>query len=287
MELNKKGLFYDAIGEYNPKIDYLFCRHIFLTPLENNDEALWRKCWFGEIEAFSRGSKAMIKAKMLLEKVAAIFKNNGNCYELFNALGLSPNLYALFKEALLKAYDDDLSASDRFLISCIKNKSNYDGMINEKVAHAVLCIASKHIPTIFYSGQFNRILKLTKNDNEMALECLYLARNRTESLNKKHKEISYDDIVFKILSCKDYLKETYGINEMYIYGSYAKGNPTNYSDLDIFAVADAPSLLIAEGALKKILSVVGIQVDGHIVDKKEKEKLYLTPEIRRWLKKLY
>lgn len=131
MELNKKGLFYDAIGEYNPKIDYLFCRHIFLTPLENNDEALWRKCWFGEIEAFSIGSKAMIKAKMLLEKVAAIFKNNGNCYELFNALGLSPNLYALFKEALLKAYDDDLSASDRFLISCIKNKSNYDGMINE------------------------------------------------------------------------------------------------------------------------------------------------------------
>ena len=41
MELNKRGLFYDAIGEYNPKIDYLFCRHIFLTSLENNDEALW------------------------------------------------------------------------------------------------------------------------------------------------------------------------------------------------------------------------------------------------------
>lgn len=287
MTFDTLGSFYGFVGEYNPKIDYLFCRHIYLFDGDSNDEDLWRKCWNGLIPSFCKGSKNMLEAKRLLEASLSMLRNETACDDITVFLGFEGPEKSFFDEAWQCALNGDASSADEFILLCMRNSEEYDGMVREKVAHAALCALAKHIPTIFYTQQFKNIFKFSKLDEERAKQTLYLARARTELLNEKHPNISCEEVEERVIGCKDYLRENYGVTEMYIYGSYSRGDPSPYSDLDFFAISSNPSLLFAEGIKAKLSAATGIPADGHVINEVKKASAVLTPEIRRRLKRLY
>lgn len=66
----------------------------------------------------------------------------------------------------------------------------------------------------------------------------------------------------KIIELKPFLKEEYGIKNIAIFGSYAKGEQKSDSDLDILVEFEKPIGLLKFVDLKiKLSEVLGVKVD--------------------------
>lgn len=94
----------------------------------------------------------------------------------------------------------------------------------------------------------------------------------------KKYQMSIDDI---IKSVKDKCQKA-GVNELYLFGSYAAGNPTKTSDID-FVVKGCPDIIRLKESVDDILTLKTIDLFDYDTIKNEN----LKKDIDLYAKKIY
>ncbi len=73
---------------------------------------------------------------------------------------------------------------------------------------------------------------------------------------------SLEDITQLLQAHQELLQERFRVSEMQIFGSYARGQQTSNSDLDILICYDCPPTLWMLGELRDYLTkILGVRVD--------------------------
>lgn len=138
---------------------------------------------------------------------------------------------------IIKIYDNDINKEVEIYKYIIKN--NIFGYYNIELAKILfnyIRIIDNNYPLIFYFELTNKINGLILNDLDFTKE-LYELKELTNHHNIKHEIIDYDYIYNKLIDNKNKLIKM-GINELFIYGSYARKDYNEYSDLDLLCITN-------------------------------------------------
>ena len=116
----------------------------------------------------------------------------------------------------------------------------------------------------YNKNTYKTILFRVRKDNEKVMKKL----NSTRNVNKYILQLIDDDIepdVLTIKQIKDRIKpvmEKHGIRDVYLFGSYARGEATNKSDVDIYCEPGDVQTLIDEVTVEEELAAaLGKDVD--------------------------
>jgi predicted nucleotidyltransferase len=261
---------------YNDKIDYLICKFALRADTTASNEKDWRDVYAGAKEPEGEAQAFMMKAKQALAFIKAcggpVTKDEVS--HVCELLGGDPQtvtaeFFESLKECLESNSDDIPFQAYRFVIL-----SGLFGDLTPAMAAMVFNmerIALGAIPVVFFPATSDSLDAEIKGGASLQ-DTSAIARElelRTSVLNAHHRLITFDEASQAILSAEDELKSTYGVESLGIYGSFARGEQDEYSDIDVF-------LCEAEEKKKDINSKylvfaflgekLGIRVDGRAND---------------------
>ena len=283
--------------KYNPKIDYLFCKYLTSNDFIIEDEAYFRKVYKEEEKPLTKEQIIMLKAKRILNfiKIPLVKFNKNNILECYYILTnekclLDKEKDKLLDELIRNGNHTNYSFGEQAFLYVLKHnifKSSWNKEM-AKIIHNFIEIKSNRIPTIFYPYQMKKIMELLSNNNllgaELEMKKIYY---RTYEYNISHEYKSLEEIEKIIKDNIKTLKEKYAIEELYIYGSYARSEQHEYSDLDVFVVINKEKINNqTKYKLEKYISnLVKIPVDL-LIDGLNTDKEKLNVDIYRHLKQI-
>lgn len=285
--------------DYNPKIDYLICKYLLNTKIEIQDEQLWKDVYYNEKHAQSIEQCFMLKAK----KIQTYIKKDTTKFNLSNVLYcyriIVGNTYHKNQETIEKIktiiemfennYSADLAAM--FFIYVLANNV-FDQFNAEmaKIIHNFIQLKRGYVPAIIYYFQTDKIVQLIqKKEIEGAVLEVKKCYLRTKHFNTIHRLIFLEEIITKLNKERNYLKDKFKVQELYIYGSYSKKTYNEYSDLDLLIKVYFDSEYAYQTRFKifdYLEKQIGIEIDGIIMDFRE-EKEDLKEEIKKNLKRIF
>jgi len=212
---------------YNPKFDYLICRTL-AKPRPNWNEMRLRKVFYGEADPKTQVEKRILILKEILnhalnhdyQKIHFQMLKTEISNEKLETLRALKNTTAdgLMLCALIEEFDDFDFASLVFNVVRIEQSLN-PLLFQSDFAHAIAVAAQS-------------------KDNGIIQSLLNVLEIHSEKMNRRIGIVAPRTIFERIRNQKDNLMK-FGIKELYVYGSYARGNPTEYSDLDILAFGES------------------------------------------------
>ena len=264
---------------YNPKIDYLFAKYLYSKPVIIEDEQLWKDVYNKIVEPSTIEQKIMMYGKEIITFIKDAgteftVENIIKCFQILTQAEVRVckirNLAAL--ENVVRSFEtrsEEDIAGETFLFvlkeKIFPHKYNVE---MSKIIHNFIQWKTHRIPAIIYRFQMKKIDHLLKDkEYEGALLEMNNIYQRTSHYNQKHEVIPFSVLKSKILSIKETLIEKYGIYQLYVYGSYAKGTANQYSDLDVFLKVDKPFIDddIRCDVFFYLEKELGIEVDGKLV----------------------
>lgn len=230
---------------YNPKVDYLICKYLYDFDIKIEDEQLWKDIYNQKTSPKTRSQEIMLRAKktlMFIKRHSTKFTLGSikKCLEIISdrKYELSDSSIRVLKEIIKMFKTNSISNLSEVSLILILQRNVFPGEWNvemSKIVHNFIQIKNGLAPTIFYHHQTNRLKKLIdENEIEGAMLEIKNSYERTRHFNTRHELVSLQTIINKIIQVKETLKEKYGVEEIYMYGSYAKGTENEYSDLDLF-----------------------------------------------------
>lgn len=284
--------------EYNPKVDYLLCKYLSNSKFEIIDEKIWKDIYLGEKEPLSQEQVVMLRGKNILQLMKNDnFKFSKESIKLLYYI-LAGEIEGKIHEGKLEQLVNNVNSGhyvepniEAFIYVLVNplfdEKSNTE---MAKIIHNLIQFRNGNAPTIFYRFQTDKITKLLDAGNkEGARFEIINAYQRTSHFNNRHKLITLDEIKSKILSNESTLKTKFGVNEFYIYGSFAKHTENEYSDLDVMIYVEPSKqkqLNNKYNLFSYLEEIIGIEVEGHVNDIGFNEKS-LKPDMRRYLTKIF
>jgi len=135
---------------------------------------------------------------------------------------------------------------------------------------------------VLYVNEISKMLKLDKRNlvkKMRELEKIGLLKSETRGNLKLYSIDSsyplydeYKNIIMKTLGfevwLKKILKETKGIKEVYIYGSYAKNKMDTHSDIDLLIVG-THNIVFLQRKLGKLQKEIGREINAINMDERE------------------
>lgn len=216
--------------KYNPKIDYLICKWL-AEPRRNHKEFVLRAVFFNQeipktndqlkICRYRDTFKLLISHK-IDDALEVFFKNYKqsvlvNCKHIRKYYDKEPN-YDLFRTLLIDSNIPTVLAV--LLFDAIRVKSDL-------------------FPIIFQTRHLDSIIEFIKREEFYEAKRIYdFSLALTERFLIKKSIFSKDFIIEKIGFVRNELKLDYNISKVYIYGSIARDDANEYSDLDVVAVTD-------------------------------------------------
>ena len=93
-------------------------------------------------------------------------------------------------------------------------------------------------PIIMYETYTTQIVNLIElNGSNQEIENIFhILKERTDSYNNAHEDIPLSAIKDKLYKNQQVLQKHFGINHLFIYGSYSRNEQTIYSDLDLLVI---------------------------------------------------
>lgn len=234
-------------NDFNPKIIFRFLENIWQKRDHRESEACLKAVYNGESIPHSFTEMMFLKAykayeiicnneEISLSKASAIL----NLYKP-NIVGNDDTNKSLL--ALVEKIKEAINTKDnwlenfldiyKFCILCDSFKdyeieiaklfSNYSLLVNGTPPIIMYCYLSDRMADIIRYG----------NDEKELYKIMEILIQRTKKFNTIHKIIPLHDIKAAIYGIHDELVTEYGIKHLGIFGSYARNEPTKYSDLDI------------------------------------------------------
>lgn len=212
---------------YNPKIDYLIIRNLILLPFEY-DELRLRDVYKGKKEYQTHEER-------IITTVKAYFSNC--CLKNFKVEDIF-NLYYLITEERLPQSDLDFSSLMNLFL-CIKKLKIKDNLTLFRIALLKFMYDTRAVLIIPYRNLCRKLFIACDNGNFE--EIVLIERKLIKRVNKYHHQhtFEYNDVVLKLIS--DNMKpfvEKFKLSGFGLYGSYALGKASIYSDLDILILVD-------------------------------------------------
>ncbi len=228
--------------KYNKKIDYLIAKFTYRKYLGATDEREWRAVYHEKIPPKSQAQDFMIRVKKVLK-----FIKSDDCQFNYESIVSTYKIIlkedpVQFNEKKLKNYIQNIQE--------IKKHQSYQAYIelirlqpffkyNCEMAILIfnlMKIKSNQLPIVFYPKDVKEINQAIreKQPEGMIMALIIQNAHKTIEQNKWHRFISKEEIIEKIFKLKLELYEKFGVISMGIYGSYARGEENEYSDLDIF-----------------------------------------------------
>lgn len=234
--------------DYNPKINYLCCKYLSQNILMNFDEAESKRIFQEKEEPKNEEHILMMKAKTIFEIFSNMLNFNddivSSVYLLLSGEEIKQNeKYNQFLNLLRNTLKEEYSFKDNVIIFIYLIKHNLFKTRNiemAKILFNLVRIFKKQIPLIFYPIQTQVLINLIDNNEDIQKinNEFYMVEARTLKFNNRHEIIKRVEIIKRLINLKDKLKEMYGIIEVSMYGSYARGEENEYSDLDLIVKID-------------------------------------------------
>ena len=284
--------------EYNPKIDYLFCKYLIDKKFDINDEKEWIEVYKETLTPNNVAQVMMLKAKRIMKYIKrkdVNFDSNSILYCLSILTNDKTTSEKVKKRTIklvndLKTFDMDDLSSYALIYVLQNNIFEQYNVEMAKIIHYFLSIKLKNIPAIIYYFHIEKIKELiSRNEVEGALLELKQCYIRTMHFNNRHALMAKKEIINIILQNKSYLQDKYQVKELYIYGSYAKETFNEYSDLDVFI--KVPFYMenrykIKYEILEYLSKQIGIEAEGIIEDVTYSNDS-LKEDIKRNLEKIF
>ena len=220
---------------YNKKIDYQFCKNIVVGTTEEKEQR-FRKVFNLKEKPETDNEFKILEHKSMLESLLNtddIFKELVKIHHSLYDIDLNDIEKNLINQAL-KITKPDL-AYQRIAESCV---------FDLKIDFIAYIYNAKRIklglyPVIFYK-ELTRIMYgyFRLGNTDEGLEILHKMKRQTESQNQLHEVVNKEIVVNRILAHQELLKSRFGISKLYIYGSCARDEMDEYSDVDIICVVD-------------------------------------------------
>ena len=284
--------------EYNPKIDYLFCKYLIDKKFDINDEKEWIEVYKETLTPNNVAQVMMLKAKAIIKYIKrkdVNFDSNSILYCL-NVLTNDKAMSETVEKRIIKLVNDlkmfDIDDLSSYALIYVLQNNIFEQYNVEmaKIIHYFLSIKLKNIPAIIYYFHIEKIKELINiNEIEGALIELKQCYIRTMHFNNRHALMAKKEIINIILQNKSYLQDKYQVKELYIYGSYAKETFNEYSDLDVFIkipfYMENPYKIKYE-ILEYLSKQIGIETEGIIEDVTYSNDS-LKEDIKRNLEKIF
>ena len=136
------------------------------------------------------------------------------------------------------------------------------------IIHNFILYKKSISPIIFHLNYLEEIYeKIKENKLDEARNTIFIEYSITSIYNFKHKEVHLVYVKCKLNEFYEEYKDIYKLENIYIYGSFARGDERIYSDLDLYlivkekAIKDDKRLEIAS-VLYKILELnIDLSID--------------------------
>lgn len=283
------GILTPLCGTYNPKLDYLFCKHFSASLPDILNEERWRDIFDGNSKPEIPAQRTMLAGKEILSTIA-----KGGEF-----LALSDQVYRILVGQSFSEEDrswlldmaqmtQSPAACDAFLVHSLQHFCERPMGVELSKALMILLLARcGHPPICLYQRPVIRIMDEMGSNLPAAVNMVKNLRLQSESMNRWHVPVSRAVIFEKLKECIPRLQEKYGVKELYVYGSYAKDEVDGYSDLDVYLrIDEMVNGKTGYSAMGFIRKSVGVPVDGHVTYASKIDPNSFRGEIRRHLIKV-
>lgn len=284
------------MNNYNKKIDYLVCKYFCADKYEIVDEEECKQIYNNVIKPKSNFQKLMMKCKNAMEfikdnRVVFNLENIEKCYQIItrksNKLN---NIQKKDLESIVEGFHKGITDYESLVFIHIIRKGIFKTCNVEmaKLLHNFIRLKKRLYPIIFYHSHIKKIIDLIKdNEIEGILTTIKEAYIRTSYFNQKHRLIHLDEVKEIIATLKSKLVHDYSVKELYIYGSFSKGDENEYSDVDLYIKLDTDidnKISIRHSIIHLLERKLGLSVDAKFQD--EESKNFLKIDMLRHLKKI-
>ncbi|MBN3490249.1 nucleotidyltransferase domain-containing protein [Acholeplasma equirhinis] len=242
--------------EYNPKINARIIRYLshdkpFLYE-EINDTK--KELFDALLDAFLRfKSEPLTKASIL---------------EMYESLtGLKTDIDDMFITKILEIRK--MSDIIKCFIEIIKSKLFLEHTHEmAKLIFNRLLIENGYCPMIFYPNVTKQVITyINENASDEVLDILFhqLYALTAQRLNQKQIIKTQDEVINILLKHKDMIKDLYGVISVGFFGSFARGDQNEYSDIDVWIKTATRINFTKRFAIRSLLQIMlGVKVDLNI-----------------------
>lgn len=276
---------------YNPKIDYLLAKFTDSAYAGALDEQEWKLVYREELEPQNDGQRFMLKTKRALAVVKAAIKLDYDtvgsiCDRFGSARPDRPGVEAY----LSTLADERVSVPARAFYRALKDRLFPDrGYETAVMIHTFFRLKAGLFPTVFFPLDGKELVKEIEGgaSADRISDLIALTGFKTVHLNTPHELIGRDVLIERLLNLREILLRKFGVTSISFYGSYARGEETVYSDLDVYVEVDEERKKdpVNKYRLFRFLKKeLGIAVDGRVRDDEYRE---LRVDMNRDLMSIY
>ena len=231
--------------EYNSKIDYLFLKKSIEPSGVYSDELLIRDVYNNVCEPNDDFSFKLKSLREIIDyiKQDSTFLNISSIKWIVNKYAIEEKYKMISNEQVLSSIINNYhfkevdSNNTGFFIKLVESNTFTKELEPTiiPIIYNFLLIKHNHFPLIFKYNKTKTIINLIRMKEYLGVESYFTDMYiETKMYSTPHRDANLKDIKEIIISNKDYLKNELFIESLYIYGSFAKGTSTKYSDVDIY-----------------------------------------------------
>lgn len=261
-------------GIYNPKLDFkMLCQ---LNKQRNIKESLYKqKCIFeGKTNDIQSNTEIHLKKSLdaynVLKNCHFITeKELLSAYHSFERKPINSKDIQSLEMLINTSVDTNLESAIRVLKLVIKNNifNNYSDELAILLFNYMLIRNNFH-PIIFYNSFMINLSEMIKNGalSESIYRIMLPMIEVSVEYNKIQGKTNIDEVSNIIISVKKELHEKFSIQNVYIYGSLARGDQTIYSDIDLILITDKYSEFTNDEARKFMKKLFKQRLDIVFID---------------------
>lgn len=236
---------------FNPKITFRFIEYLFQCRPINESGRVLKKIYKNELEPSTDFQRLFVIA---INDYNYLYNKQLNVDDIINLSKLFPthdlvlnnDQLQQLNSLILLVQNSGTSLAD---IAGIFSQTIRLSFINEyKIELAkLLCnyplITNGEPPIIMYETYTAQAVNLINSNapQKDIEEVFLLMKERTDRYNNAHEDISLETVKKTLFKNQQILRNHYGVNHLYIYGSYSRNEQTIYSDLDLLIVPTSSS----------------------------------------------
>lgn len=163
-------------------------------------------------------------------------------------------------------------------------KTIKDNMFLEKTIEMAIIILNwqmikkKFCPVVFYPGITKQILKsIESDDSQNKIYALFNHAyfNTITKFNQKHEIKTQDEVVKLILNHEQLLKDLYEIKSIGLFGSFARDDQNEYSDIDVWIKTKSRISYQSKYLIKSFLAtLLNLRVDLNFWDTNKSKTVF-------------